>query len=193
MKTMTIVMTMNFQERDSGNGERAATHRNSSKESQVIIIFIQSSSSSCNPFFFCIFWFFPFITHVAFSAELVSELGDSEGEVEYRGLRIHSQPRGGVGGGDVGGGVGGGGGGGGGGAPTRTRVRHNSDGNYDDVSLMQETILRERGEDEDDKEEIGGGGLLPRGEVGEDRVYQNLAFHRWVHDDGIGEKCIRLR
>ena len=125
-----------------------------------------------------------FITHAAFSAELVSELGDSEGEVEYRGLRIHSQPRGGVGGGDVGGGGGGGGGGGvggGGGAPTRTRVRHNSDGNYDDVSLMQETILRERGEDEDGKEEEerGGGGLLPRGDVGEDRVYQNLAFHRW--------------
>ena len=72
----------------------------------------------------------------AFSAELVSELGDSEGEVEYRGLRIHSQPRAGGEGGPVGGG------GGGGGAPTRTRVRHNSDGNYDDVSLMQETILR---------------------------------------------------
>ena len=94
----------------------------------------------------------------AFSAELVSELADSEAEVEYRGLRIHSQPRGGGGvvqggggggGGQVGGGPGGGGQGGGGqggggqgGAPTRTRVRHNSDGNYDDVSLMQETILR---------------------------------------------------
>ena len=84
----------------------------------------------------------------AFSAELVSELGDSEAEVEYRGLRIHSQPRGGggvgQGGGQGGGGQGGGGQGGGGqsGAPTRTRVRHNSDGNYDDVSLMQETILR---------------------------------------------------
>ena len=88
-----------------------------------------------------------------FSAELVSELGDSETEVEYRGLRIHSQPKGGGGvvqggggggGGQVGGGPGGGGQGGGGqgGAPTRTRVRHNSDGNYDDVSLMQETILR---------------------------------------------------
>ena len=87
----------------------------------------------------------------AFSAELVSELGDSEAEVEYRGLRIHSQPRGGGGvgqgggGGEQGGGGQGGGGQGGGGqggAPTRTRVRHNSDGNYDDVSLMQETILR---------------------------------------------------
>ena len=77
----------------------------------------------------------------AFSAELVSELGDSEAEVEYRGLRIHSQPRGGVVQGGVQGG-GGQGGGGQGGAPTRTRVRHNSDGNYDDVSLMQETILR---------------------------------------------------
>ena len=88
------------------------------------------------------------ILHPAFSAELVSELGDSEAEVEYRGLRIHSQPRGGggvgQGGGQGGGGQGGGGQGGGGqgGAPTRTRVRHNSDGNYDDVSLMQETILR---------------------------------------------------
>ena len=79
--------------------------------------------------------------HPAFSAELVSELGDSEAEVEYRGLRIHSQPRGGGGVGQGGGG-GGQGGGGQGGAPTRTRVRHNSDGNYDDVSLMQETILR---------------------------------------------------
>jgi len=105
------------------------------------------------------------------SAELVSELGDSEGEVEYRGLRINSQPRGGAGG-EGGAGVGGAGGGGGGGAPTRTRVRHNSDGNYDDVSLMQETILRERGEEEDGKEEEEGR------EVGEDRVYQNLAFHR---------------
>ena len=95
----------------------------------------------------------------------MSELGDSEAEVEYRGLRIHSQPRGGVGG-EIGGG----------GAPTRTRVRHNSDGNYDDVSLMQETILRERGEEEEggkEEEERGGGR-----EVGEDRVYQNLAFHR---------------
>ena len=81
-----------------------------------------------------------------YSAELVSELGDSEAEVEYRGLRIHSQPRGGggvvQGGGGGGQGGGGQGGGGQGGAPTRTRVRHNSDGNYDDVSLMQETILR---------------------------------------------------
>ena len=37
---------------------------------------------------------------------------------------------------------------------------------------MQETILRERGEEEDGKEEEEGR------EVGEDRVYQNLAFHR---------------
>ena len=95
----------------------------------------------------------------------MSELGDSEGEVEYRGLRIHSQPRGGAGG-EGGPGVGGGG------VPIRTRVRHNSDGNYDDVSLMQETILRERGEEEEaGKKEEGR-------EVGEDRVYQNLAFHR---------------
>ena len=113
-----------------------------------------------------------FFKILAFSAELVSELGDSEGEVEYRGLRIHSQPRGGGGGAEGGGGAGGGGGGGGGGgAPTRTRVRHNSDGNYDDVSLMQETILREREEDDGGKEEEGAG-------CGEDRVYQNLAFHR---------------
>ena len=115
------------------------------------------SLPSCS--FFFLFYLFPF------SAELVSELGDSEGEVEYRGLRIHSQPRGGAGG-EGGPGVGGGG------VPIRTRVRHNSDGNYDDVSLMQETILRERGEEEEaGKKEEGR-------EVGEDRVYQNLAFHR---------------
>ena len=85
------------------------------------------------------------------SAELVSELGDSEGEVEYRGLRIHSQPKAGP---QACGAI-------------RTRVRHNSDGNYDDVSLMQETILREHeGQEEEEEEE------------GEDRVYQNLEFHR---------------
>merc|ERR1712241_777137 len=43
--------------------------------------------------------------------------------------------------------------------PVRTRVRHNSEGNYDDVSLMQETILTSC---EDDS----------------DRVYQNLMFHK---------------
>ena len=87
----------------------------------------------------------------------MSELGDSEGELEYRGLRVTSQP-----------------------SPSsttpatsqptaiRTRVRHNSDGNYDDVSLMQETILRERGVEEQEEEE----------KEGEDRVYQNLEFHR---------------
>ena len=155
MKMATIEMTMIFEERNSSYGERTAAHGDSTKESQVII----------NNYFFCSSLFLPF------SAELVSELGDSEGEVEYRGLRINSQPRGGAGG-EGGAGVGGAGGGGGGGAPTRTRVRHNSDGNYDDVSLMQETILRERGEEEDGKEEEEGR------EVGEDRVYQNLAFHR---------------
>ena len=115
----------------------------------------QTTLFSAELFFFFLSYLFPF------SAELVSELGDSEGEVEYRGLRIHSQPRGGAGG-EGGPGVGGGG------VPIRTRVRHNSDGNYDDVSLMQETILRER--EEEGKEE--------EREVGEDRVYQNLAFHR---------------
>ena len=45
---------------------------------------------------------------------------------------------------------------------TRTRVRHNSEGNYDDVSIMQETILKE--------EEAG--------DPEEDRVYQNLMFHK---------------
>ena len=151
MKMGTKEMTMIFEERNSSYGERTAAHGDSTKESQVII----------NNYFFCSSLFLPF------SAELVSELGDSEGEVEYRGLRINSQPRGGAGG-EGGAGVGGAGGGGGGGAPTRTRVRHNSDGNYDDVSLMQETILREREEDDGGKEE----------ECGEDRVYQNLAFHR---------------
>ena len=28
-------------------------------------------------------------------------------------------------------------------SPVRTRVRHNSEGNYDDVSIMQETILND--------------------------------------------------
>ena len=39
----------------------------------------------------------------------------------------------------------------------RTRVRHNSEGNYDDVSIMQETILNDNDHD---------------------RVYQNLMFHK---------------
>ena len=47
------------------------------------------------------------------------------------------------------------------GTPVRTRVRHNSEGNYDDVSIMQETILHE---------DAGAGDG--------DRVYQNLMFHR---------------
>ena len=42
---------------------------------------------------FLVLCFSSLLTFFAFSAELVSELGDSEGEVEYRGLRIHSQPR----------------------------------------------------------------------------------------------------
>ena len=83
------------------------------------------------------------------SAELVSELGDSDGELyrgglEYGGLRIHNQPMG-AGAGTGVGGAGAAGGAGAGAVPIRTRVRHNSDGNYDDVSLMQETILREVG------------------------------------------------
>ena len=49
------------------------------------------------------------------------------------------------------------------GTPVRTRVRHNSEGNYDDVSIMQETILNEDNNAGDDQE---------------DRVYQNLMFHR---------------
>ena len=44
---------------------------------------------------------------------------------------------------------------------TRTRVRHNSEGNYDDVSIMQETILKEEEEQEEGE-----------------RVYQNLMFHK---------------
>ena len=51
------------------------------------------------------------------------------------------------------------------GTPVRTRVRHNSEGNYDDVSIMQETILNEDNN--------------PGGDNGDnDRVYQNLMFHR---------------
>ena len=50
------------------------------------------------------------------------------------------------------------------GTPVRTRVRHNSEGNYDDVSIMQETILNEDNN--------------PGGEGDNDRVYQNLMFHR---------------
>lgn len=50
------------------------------------------------------------------------------------------------------------------GTPVRTRVRHNSEGNYDDVSIMQETILNENNHSEADQED--------------DRVYQNLMFHR---------------
>lgn len=43
-------------------------------------------------------------------------------------------------------------------SPVRTRVRHNSEGNYDDVSIMQETILNDS--------------------TDTDRVYQNLMFHK---------------
>ena len=45
----------------------------------------------------------------------------------------------------------------GGGGNVRTRVRHNSEGNYDDVSILQETILNDNNND---------------------RVYQNLMFHK---------------
>ena len=115
------------------------------------------------------------IQYLFSSAELVSELGDSDGELcrgglEYGGLRINNQPMG-AGSGTGVGGAGEVGGAGAGAVPIRTRVRHNSDGNYDDVSLMQETILREKdGEDEgqEKEEEL----------KGEDRVYQNLEFHR---------------
>ena len=104
------------------------------------------------------------------SAELISELGDEDGGDEseegparvqvYRGLRIADRPsdlRTAAAAAD----------------PAndgqtrrprseavRTRVRHNSDGNYDDVSLMQETILSTRG---------------GRGDAGtEMSIYQNL-------------------
>ena len=53
--------------------------------------------------------------------------------------------------------------GGAGGGAVRTRVRHNSEGNYDDVSILQETILSE-----------GGAGAGSESE----RVYQNLMFHQ---------------
>ena len=53
----------------------------------------------------------------------------------------------------------------GGGGAVRTRVRHNSEGNYDDVSILQETILSEGG---------AGAGAGSDSE----RVYQNLMFHQ---------------
>ena len=77
------------------------------------------------------------------SAELVSELEEEEGPAQvYRGLRISDRPNTELQS-----------------PPVRTRVRHNSEGNYDDVSLMQETILTSSEEDSD-------------------RVYQNLMFHK---------------
>ena len=109
------------------------------------------------------------------SAELVSELGDEQEDEEdeesdersgtanvqvYRGLRIADRPssnqrQAAAGGQPISDGSdatrrrrG---------EPVRTRVRHNSDGNYDDVSLMQETILSARGR-----------------EGGENSIYQNL-------------------
>jgi hypothetical protein len=109
------------------------------------------------------------------SAELVSELGDEQEDEEddesdersgtanvqvYRGLRIADRPssnqrQAAAGGQPISDGSD---------AtrrrraePVRTRVRHNSDGNYDDVSLMQETILSARGR-----------------EGGENSIYQNL-------------------
>ena len=77
------------------------------------------------------------------SAELVSELEEEEspGQV-YRGLVISDRPNTNLQS-----------------PPVRTRVRHNSEGNYDDVSLMQETILTSS-------------------EADSDRVYQNLMFHK---------------
>jgi len=105
----------------------------------------------------------------AHSAELISELGESEmddisvndpvGTRDdnyhiYHGLRIGNQPQGSnlQCSPDLQS------------APIRTRVRHNSDGNYDDVSLMQETILNARAESQDCDDDP-------------DRVYQNLIFH----------------
>ena len=77
------------------------------------------------------------------SAELVSELEEEEGSAQvYRGLRISDRPNTSLQS-----------------PPVRTRVRHNSEGNYDDVSLMQETILTSS-------------------EADSDRVYQNLMFHQ---------------
>ena len=77
------------------------------------------------------------------SAELVSELEEEEGPAQvYRGLRISDRPNTSLQS-----------------PPVRTRVRHNSEGNYDDVSLMQETILTSS-------------------EADSDRVYQNLMFHK---------------
>merc|ERR1719189_629861 len=77
------------------------------------------------------------------SAELVSELEEEEGSAQvYRGLRISDRPNTSLQS-----------------PPVRTRVRHNSEGNYDDVSLMQETILTSS-------------------EADSDRVYQNLMFHK---------------
>ena len=115
------------------------------------------------------------------SAELISELGDEEEEEDaesedrdgvaprvqvYRGLRIADRP-----------------------SDQRTtagrssadpdgqarrsrpeavrmRVRHNSDGNYDDVSLMQETILSARGRDDGGEANIYQN-LIPRGKLGD--------------------------
>ena len=57
--------------------------------------------------------------------------------------------------------------------PTRTRVRHNSDGNYDDVSLMQETILSAQGGSE------GGS---------DNRLYQNLGFHQQGLEPGLASR-----
>ena len=77
------------------------------------------------------------------SAELVSELEEEEDSAKvYRGLRISDRPNTSLQS-----------------PPVRTRVRHNSEGNYDDVSLMQETILTSS-------------------EADSDRVYQNLMFHQ---------------
>jgi len=106
----------------------------------------------------------------AHSAELISELGESEmddisvndplgrGEDNYHiyhGLRIGNQPKGSnlPSSPDLQS------------APIRTRVRHNSEGNYDDVSLMQETILNARAETQNCNDDS-------------DRVYQNLIFHQ---------------
>merc|ERR1719397_1803252 len=111
----------------------------------------------------------------AHSAELVSEIGEEDEQGEpvcdeesfhvYHGLTIGNKPR-------LGGGADGGR------ArlkspPTRTRVRHNSDGNYDDVSLMQETILSAQGGSE------GGS---------DNRLYQNLGFHQQGLEPGLASR-----